>query len=98
MKKSGLLKLAKKHIETKKEVHICRALDRVCFENSHRYTNEAWVIQCDIFDLLTPYNSAGNYLALKVGVCTNDLTAENLKAYRLRWMDHLIKQYKAKGD
>ena len=47
---------------------------------------------------LAPYGYVDNWLHHIAGVPWEQLTPENVQAYRHRWLEHLIKEYESKGD
>ena len=74
------------------EGHICLALDKaVGWKKSSG-------LRLVIMSRLRPYEGVRTWLREVVGVPWDQLTDENVQAYRHRWLDHLINEYQSKGD
>lgn len=47
---------------------------------------------------LFPWNNLDAWLQHGIGIPAKELTAERVQKHRRKWMNKLIKEYKAKGD
>jgi fructose-1,6-bisphosphatase len=100
LKTSGLLKMARKLIESGYTSYLCIALDRAHTLHygtgfKHNYIELKKRINKSIY----PYTDVGTWLRynrkIKSAVLDN---RQAMRDYRLRWCDALIAEYEAKGD
>jgi len=47
---------------------------------------------------LFPWNNLDSWLQYRAGIPGTELTPDRVQKHRLKWMNKLIKEYKAKGD
>jgi hypothetical protein len=94
MKSSKALKKALKLIEAGKEKFVCCALEAVKGKRTAVYKDITWLIY--------PHGTVTGWLyetceAYRAIVDQPELDNQR-RLYRIRWVNHMIKQYKAKGD
>lgn len=51
-----------------------------------------------IEERIFPWNNLEAWLQHSVGICSSELTNQRVQKHRLKWMNRLIKEHKAKGD
>ena len=51
-----------------------------------------------IEERIFPWNNLEAWLQHSVGICSSVLTYQRVQKHRLKWMNRLIKEHKAKGD
>lgn len=94
MKTSFILKKARALIKSRRERYICCAINTVLKEES----GFAWEKRGLIMGMLEGCGTLEIWLNTKHGIPYGAMTVGQMRLYRLRWLDHLIAQYKAKGD
>lgn len=93
MKTSEALKEARALIESGRRRHVCTAIDAALGGNWL-----AWKKRRLIMNMLEGYETLEIWLNAKHGIPYDAMTPEQMRLYRMRWLDHLIAKYKAKGD
>ena len=103
MKTSELITKAKNHLwdgvcdeESGKHEFICYA---VLYASETPKDGElAQRFRDDLEMRLHPWNNLYSWLRYEANIPSKDLTYIRVQKHRLKWMDKLSKQYKAKGD
>jgi len=108
MKKSKILKKVQVRMRENYEsrsylpIFICNVLIGVAGLQYLNYRRDVWSeardIENDISVMLGKYETLDHWLTHGVKVNKELLTPENMYEYRQRFIKHLIKQYKAKGE
>lgn len=100
MKKSEILREARKILEIKETRYVCLAirtvvsmhiLDKETLEGGHGLV---WWIENSI----SPSTTVRDWLITKAGIDHIDATDEAMLDYRLRWIDSMIADYEAIGE
>ena len=84
-----LLKKAKKKIQSGKSSFICFAIGGVGGECKL----DVIKLKAEIRRRLYPYYFLETWLECDVGIKCEELTNKNMREYRLRWIDALIKEF-----
>ena len=110
MKTSELLREAKKYLWDGKDEKELEHLDKseyICFailsaarNNPNETIEHSTCLRCRrvIEASLFPHNCVETWLLRSAGIPPKEMTHRRIQAYRLAWIDVLIKEFKAKGD
>lgn len=98
MKTSEVFEAAKRVIEAGHVRFICIAISRVLQPEGGSLRGEALEKRQLIEIMLEGHDTLENWLMVKHKISEVLLTGEQMRLYRMRWLDHLIAEYKAKGD
>ena len=96
MKSSELLRLARARISMHYDSFVCDAV-RTAADSKGDY-KLALDIADDIANRIHPRDTVSSWLHFVAGVPWSQLTGSAMRDYRLRWIDSMIAEYKAKGD
>lgn len=96
MKTSTMLREAQQRIKSEWNTHICTALDSA-------FGFESRKIREEILRRIRPCYSETTWLKAQIGVDCNNYVwncehKDELREWRVRWLDLLIAEYEAKGD
>jgi hypothetical protein len=102
MKSSEILREAKKHlwngkgkfVAERKSACVCGAVMSALASSDE--SGDGLKIYID--SVLDGQVFISSWLANVAKIPWHQITTENLQAYRLRWMDHMIEIFEAKGD
>lgn len=90
-----ILKEVRKIIESEDHYFICWAIFDVSYMSAPKIVKEAGQeIRDYIEDALGDYESLGQWLSGETKVPKTQMTMENLREYRLRYIDHLMEVFK----
>jgi len=106
MRTSQLIEKAKKHLWDGKYEYALEHIDiteYICFAILYAARTHDCIElhqQCrDVIEArLLPWNNLDAWLQHGIGIPAKELTAERVQKHRRKWMNKLIKEYKAKGD
>ncbi len=106
MRTSQLIEKAKRHLWDGKDDYELEYIDiteYICFAilyaaRIHRCLELHQECRDLIEARLFPWNNLDSWLQHGAGIPSTELTQERVQAHRLKWMNKLIKEYKAKGD
>jgi hypothetical protein len=90
-----ILKKARKIVESEDHYFICWAiLDASYWSTSNTVREAGQEIKDYIEDALGWYDTLGQWLSGETKVPKTQMTMENLREYRLRYIDHLMEVFK----
>lgn len=102
MKKSRILREAYKLIESGKEYFVCLAIDEIGYNAIYAKSNSRKLLdQIEKRfqkDGLEPESCVMSWLRTVHGVAIEDMTEENMRTYRLAWLDNWASELEAKGE
>lgn len=103
MKTSELITKAKNYLwdgvcdeSSTKQEFICHAVRNA--SKTYIDAKKAEKFRGDLEMRLHPWNNMYSWLRWEANISDKDLTHIRVQEHRLKWMDKLIKEYKAKGD
>jgi hypothetical protein len=91
-KEVEILSLVRKYIEDDQVSYLCIGIMQVT-PRHYMYIDAARCLLDYIDDALCPFHTLEEWLQFNGKIPKRQLTKKNLKAYRLRYIDHLIEEF-----
>jgi hypothetical protein len=86
-------------LDCDKSEYICYAILYAAKNQQKQYVLNMHQRCRDVIEArLFPWNNLNVWLQYGAGIPGTELTTERVQKHRLKWMNRLIKEYKAKGD